>query len=142
MFALRLLPRLAVRARQAPRRSFTTSRLLLSEKITYEKMVALPPATRIVDVREPAEFEAGAIPRAVNIPLMSSPEAFILSEEEFEDRFGFEKPPKDQDVVFYCKAGVRSAAAAEIAEGQGYTKVMEYPGSWNEWEKKQKEGSQ
>jgi len=45
---------------------------------------------------------------------------------------------KEQDVtevVFYCKAGVRSRAAARLArgwEGEG-VRVGEYKGSWVEW---------
>ncbi len=37
--------------------------------------------------------------------------------------------------MFYCKAGVRSRAAAELAKHAGWEKVGEYPGSWMEWEK-------
>jgi len=39
------------------------------------------------------------------------------------------------EVVFYCKAGVRSRAAARLArgwEGEG-VRVGEYKGSWVEW---------
>lgn len=60
----------------------------------------------------------------------------FLPEEEFEDRFGFSKPEKDKEVVFYCKAGVRGSAAAQLAKQQGYTNVAEYRGSWIDWEKK------
>jgi rhodanese-related sulfurtransferase len=59
----------------------------------------------------------------------------FLPEEEFEDRFGFPKPEKDKEVVFYCKAGVRSSAAAQLALQQGYKNVREYRGSWLDWQK-------
>lgn len=36
-------------------------------------------------------------------------------------------------MVFYCKAGVRSRAAAEMARMAGWEKVGEYSGSWDEW---------
>lgn len=39
-------------------------------------------------------------------------------------------------MVFYCKAGVRSSAAAKLAEQSGYEKIAEYRGSWLEWERK------
>ena len=39
-------------------------------------------------------------------------------------------------LVFYCKAGVRSSAAAQLASQNGYEKVAEYRGSWLDWEKK------
>ncbi|KAI9799560.1 MAG: hypothetical protein M1825_004486 [Sarcosagium campestre] len=87
------------------------------------------------DVREPAEYDEGFIPSAINIPIASQPDALFLSPQEFEDRFGFIKPPADKEVVFYCKAGVRSAAAAKLARQGGYDRVGEYPGSWLDWTK-------
>lgn len=76
----------------------------------------------IVDVREPYEVELGAIPGSINIPLKSSPEALAMSEDDFEDKFGFPKPDPAKEVVFYCRSGVRSTAAAEFAKQQGYKK--------------------
>lgn len=73
----------------------------------------------LIDVREPHEFEANTIPTSINIPVTSQPDALLLSEEDFEDRFGFQKPPKGKEVVFFCKAGVRSSAAAGIARQAG-----------------------
>ena len=69
------------------------------------------------------------------MPIKSQPDALFLPEEEFEDRFGFVKPPTDKEVIFYCKSGVRSSAAAQFALQQGYKKVGEYRGSWLDWEK-------
>ena len=76
---------------------------------------------------------SGRIPRAVNIPITSAPDSFHVRDDEFEDRFGFARPGKDAEVVFYCKAGVRSRAAAGLARDAGWVKIGEYPGSWNEW---------
>lgn len=67
--------------------------------------------------------------------MTSQPDAFFITAEEFEDRFGFERPGKDQEVVFYCKSGVRSRAAADFARQAGWGTVAEYPGSWSDWEK-------
>ncbi|KAF1996642.1 Rhodanese-like protein, partial [Amniculicola lignicola CBS 123094] len=88
----------------------------------------------LIDVREPHEHAAAHIPTSLNIPITSQPDALLLPAEDFLDRFGFEKPALDADVVFYCKAGVRSRAAARIARVGGYEKVGEYPGSFLEWE--------
>ena len=55
--------------------------------------------------------------------------------DEFEDKFGFPKPDKSQELLFYCKAGVRSSAAAKIAEQAEYENVGEYKGSWMDWVK-------
>ena len=57
----------------------------------------------------------------------------MISEEDFEDRFGFDKPSMAKEVVFYCKAGVRSSAAAKLANQSGYKRVGEYRGSWLDW---------
>lgn len=65
--------------------------------------------------------------------MTSAPDSFHIADEEFEDRFGHPRPAKDQEVVFYCKAGVRSRAAAGLAKEAGWTNVGEYPGSWLDW---------
>ena len=74
----------------------------------------------LIDVREPHEYEANSIPTAINLPITSQPDALLLTEEEFQDRFGFAKPPLNKEMVFFCKAGVRSSAAAGIARQAGY----------------------
>ncbi|EON96575.1 putative rhodanese domain-containing protein [Phaeoacremonium minimum UCRPA7] len=92
---------------------------------------------RSTDSREPGELKkSGHIPGAINIPITSNPDSFHITQEEFEDKFGFPRPGKDQELVFYCKAGVRSRAAAALASDAGYTSVGEYPGSWVDWEEK------
>ncbi|KAK5705683.1 Thiosulfate sulfurtransferase rdl2, mitochondrial [Elasticomyces elasticus] len=95
-----------------------------------------PSSERIlVDVREPSEYKDGYIPGAINIPIKSQPDAIFLPEDEFEDRFGFSKPDPEKEVVFYCKSGVRSSAAAQLAKQHGYKDVAEYRGSWLDWQK-------
>ncbi|KAK4156225.1 Rhodanese-like domain-containing protein [Chaetomidium leptoderma] len=93
-----------------------------------------PSSITIIDVREPHELQStGRIPGALNIPLTSAPDSFHITPEEFEDRFGFPRPGPDAEVVFYCRAGVRSRAAAGLARDAGWEKVGEYPGSWLDW---------
>ncbi|KAF2101434.1 Rhodanese-like protein [Rhizodiscina lignyota] len=95
------------------------------------------PSRILIDVREPAELSAsGTIPTAINIPVTSQPDALALPPDEFYDRFGFDKPSPEAEVVFYCKAGVRSSAAAQLALQNGYEKVGNYRGSWLDWEKR------
>lgn len=91
------------------------------------------PNTVLVDVREPVEFQEGHIPGALNVPFKSSPGAFDLPEEDFEESFGFSKPAKNKELVFYCLGGVRSTAAEELANSFGYSKRGNYVGSWEDW---------
>ncbi|KAI0387480.1 Rhodanese-like protein [Hypomontagnella monticulosa] len=96
------------------------------------------PKVTLIDVREPAELaQTGRIPGALNIPVASAPDSFHLSADDFLDRYGFEPPSKEEgEVVFYCKAGVRSRAAATLAREAGFKNIGEYPGSWLDWVEK------
>lgn len=89
----------------------------------------------LVDVREPGELQnTGKIPGSHNLPIKSAPDAFFLPPDEFEERLGWTKPSDEDEVIFYCKAGVRSRAAAQLARRAGFAgKVGEYPGSWDDW---------
>ncbi|KXH37830.1 rhodanese-like domain-containing protein [Colletotrichum simmondsii] len=106
----------------------------------FEQMAELakdPGNVVIVDAREPHELvETGRIPTALNIPVATAPESFLIADEDFEDRYGYPRPSKDTELVFYCKAGVRSRALATLARDAGWNKVGEYPGSWLDWAKK------
>ena len=149
------------------RRTFTTSFPSFSESSppgtgsagdepikTYSygviKALATAPTTPtdiiIVDVREPSEFDSGHIPSAKNLPITTRPDGLHLSAQEFQDTFGWEKPDLSSptELIFYCRAGVRSKTAVRIARECGYTNVAEYPGSWLDWvenEKKKKKQS-
>lgn len=113
--------------------------LALLAILTQEQVKALVETpeenTILIDVREPHEYKDGFIPTALNVPITSHPDAMFLSPEEFQDRFGFAKPPLSKEVVFYCKSGVRSSAAAQMARQHGYQDVAEYRGSWLDWTK-------
>lgn len=121
---------------------------------TYEEVHDLttdPQPNRVlIDVREPSELlQTGRIPTAKSVPISSAPDAFFMSEEDFEEKFGFPRPSEKDEVIFYCKAGVRSRQAALFA-GQARPafggKVGNYNGSWLDWEKNggkaEKEGEQ
>ena len=63
---------------------------------------AAEPDTVFLDVREPDEFEQGAIPGAIHIPRGHL-------EAQIESRI----PVKSTPVVVFCAGGVRSAFAAK-----------------------------
>ncbi|MCJ1402887.1 hypothetical protein MMC11_006108 [Xylographa trunciseda] len=90
------------------------------------------PHTLLIDVRTPAETAQGRIPTAQQLNITAHPDGLFLSAEEFEERFGWEKPSRETELVFYCKAGVRSRVAARMAREAGW-KAGEYAGSWDDW---------
>ena len=70
----------------------------------------------LLDVREPDEYEQGALPGAVHIP-----RGYL--ELQVEGRL----PDKSAHVVVYCAGGVRSAFAAKTMGELGYTDVRRSP---------------
>lgn len=89
----------------------------------------------MIDAREPGEIlKSGTIPGSLNIPLLSVPDALLMGEIEFENRFGFKRPAKDVEVIFFCHSGIRSLRAANLALEAGWLYVGNYSGSWLDWE--------
>jgi molybdopterin/thiamine biosynthesis adenylyltransferase/rhodanese-related sulfurtransferase len=80
------------------------------------------PDTVFLDVREPDEFEQGAIPGAIHIPRGHL-------EAQVEGRI----PRRDAPVVVFCAGGVRSAFAAKTLDELGYTDVVSMSGGFNQW---------
>ncbi len=76
--------------------------------VVKEKLAA---GAKVVDVRTPEEYRAGAYPGAVNIPV-----------QELAARL--HEIPKDRAVVVYCAAGGRSATAAQILRRAGFGDVV------------------
>ncbi len=74
----------------------------------------------ILDVRTPAEFEAGHIPGARLIPF-----------DQIAARAA-ELPPKARPVLLYCRTGRRTALAAATLAQLGHTAVYDLKGlsSW------------
>ncbi|KAF5524477.1 putative thiosulfate sulfurtransferase [Colletotrichum aenigma] len=107
---------------------------------SFEQMEKLAkdgkPNVVIIDAREPGELvQTGCIPGAINIPVGTAPQSFHMTSEDFEDLHGFKRPGQDQELIMYCKAGVRSRALASLAKEAGWKNIGEYPGSWLDWEK-------
>ena len=64
-------------------------------------------------------------------------EAFsLLSDGEFEAKYGFAKPGPEQDMVLHCLKGKRALDASDKLSLLGYTKVKVYRGSFSEWKEK------
>ncbi len=79
----------------------------------------------ILDVREPAEFAAGHLPGAVNIP-RGVLEFKIDSHPDFQ---GKQQAP----IVVYCQTGGRSALATHALNQLGYEKAVSMAGGFKAW---------
>ena len=77
---------------------------------------------RLVDVREPHELEISRLPGAQLIPLGQM--AARLSELNSAD-----------EIILFCKAGVRSRRALELLAGAGFRKLKNLKGGINAWAK-------
>ena len=76
----------------------------------------------VLDVREPDEYDQGALPNALHIPrghLEAQIEGKIID--------------KHAPVVVYCAGGVRSAFAAKTLAELGYTDVLSMAGGFGKW---------
>ena len=80
------------------------------------------PGAVVLDVREPDEYEQGAIPGAVHIPRGTL-------ESTVENRITDKSTP----VIIHCASGVRSAFAAKTLSEMGYRDVVSVTGGFNKW---------
>jgi molybdopterin/thiamine biosynthesis adenylyltransferase/rhodanese-related sulfurtransferase len=76
----------------------------------------------VLDVREPDEFEQGALAGAIHIPRGHL-------EAQIETRI----VDKSSPVVVYCAGGVRSAFATKTLQDLGYTNVVSMAGGFGKW---------
>ena len=80
----------------------------VSPDVVREKIKA---GATVVDVRTPGEYQSGAYPGAVNIPV-----------RELDRRLG--ELRKDRPVVVYCASGMRSASAERLLRARGFADVV------------------
>jgi len=80
------------------------------------------PGAVALDVREPDEWEQGALPGAVHIP-----RGFLESLVEAK------VPDHSAPLVVYCAGGMRSAFAADTLTQLGYRNVVSMAGGFNRW---------
>ncbi len=79
----------------------------------------------ILDVREPAEYAAGHLPNALNIP-RGVLEFKIGNQPSFQD--------KQASIVVYCQSGGRSALATEALSKLGYSHALSMAGGFAAWQ--------
>lgn len=78
---------------------------------TARKLVAA--GVKVIDVRTPAEFEAGHVPGAINIP-----------HDQMAARHAEIGPPSTP-VLLYCKTGPRTKPATEALRAAGFTTIYD-----------------
>lgn len=83
------------------------------EEITIEQLAERLAAggVRLIDVREPAEFDEARVPGAVSIPLASVPDHLA----ELSDG--------DGDLIMICRGGGRSWQACEFLDHNGVAAI-------------------
>jgi len=72
----------------------------------------------LVDVRTPGEFSGGSVPGAVNIPLDMIPGQLA----KFKGK---------ENIVLFCRSGMRSGQAKGILESNGFKNVVN-GGTWED----------
>jgi sulfur-carrier protein adenylyltransferase/sulfurtransferase len=78
---------------------------------------------RVVDVREPFEWDAGHVAGATHIPLAALPA-----------RMEAELPDRSAPLLLYCRTGSRSGRAAQFLAARGYTSVVNLADHIERWQ--------
>ena len=76
----------------------------------------------VLDVREPDEYEQGALPNVVHI-----------ARGHLEAQIETKIVDKSVEIIVYCAGGVRSAFAAKTLQELGYTNVLSMAGGYGKW---------
>lgn len=77
----------------------------------------------VLDVREPAEYAAGHILNAINVPLAS-----------LEDRIGELESYRSRPVIVCCRTGPRAARASALLRRNDFNAVSKLSGGILAWE--------
>jgi rhodanese-related sulfurtransferase len=83
----------------------------------------------LIDIREPAELQAGMIPGAVHAPRG-------MLEFYADATSPYYRPEFDakRRTILHCASGGRSALAADTLQRMGYTHVAHLDGGYKAWE--------
>lgn len=90
------------------------------EKEVQEAKAAVARGALVLDVRTPAEFAAGHVDGAVNLPV-----------QELDAKWASLGVPAEREVIVYCASGRRSARAKELLTTRGVKTVIDIGGMSN-----------
>ena len=91
-------------------------------EVTVAETQARNADTKLIDVREDNEWEAGHAAGAIHL-------GKGIIERDIETTV----PDKTTKLILYCGGGYRSALAAESLQRMGYTNVWSMAGGWKAW---------
>ena len=100
----------------------SAARAEIVEVSTHAAAEQIEAGYAILDVREPDEYQEGAIPGAIHIPRGHL-------ESQIEARI----PDKSTPVLVYCAGGVRSVFAARTMNELGYATAVSMGGGFGRW---------
>jgi hydroxyacylglutathione hydrolase len=86
----------------------------------YQQLCDLPDDVQLLDVRRPAEWEAGHIAQAVLKPLNTL--RSLLADLD-----------RHRAIAVHCKSGYRSSIAASLLKRAGFHPVMNVVGGFDAW---------
>ena len=89
-------------------------------EIGPDELAARAPEAVVVDVREPAEYAAGHVPGALNLP-----------QADLATRL--EELPRDRPLLLVCQGGARSLRAARFLHQVGFGRVASVAGGTAAW---------
>jgi rhodanese-related sulfurtransferase len=92
----------------------------------FKERVQQKSGVLLIDVREPHEYKSGFIPTAVNIPL-----------SQLNKRV--KEISSKNDILLYCRSGMRSKQAARILSKHGFSKMAHLRGGISTWQGAKKE---
>ena len=92
-----------------------------------KQMLDAKHAFKLIDVREPSEYQICKIEGATLIP---------LGDIEAKDPAKLNSLNPDEEIVLHCKAGVRSMKALKALKEMGFSNLKSMRGGINEWSEK------
>ncbi len=95
-------------------------------EVNVAEATALLDKFLVLDVREPAEYAAGSLPGAVNIP-RGVLEFKIEGHPVFQGR-------QEAEILVYCLTGGRSALAVESLQKLGWSHCASLDGGFSAWQ--------